>query len=43
MVGLPTHAWERFGVWLVIGLILYFVYGYRHSRLKAANGRAASA
>jgi len=40
MVGLPTHAWERFGIWLVIGLILYFVYGYRHSRLKSPNGRA---
>jgi APA family basic amino acid/polyamine antiporter len=40
MVGLPTHAWERFGIWLAIGLILYFVYGYRHSRLKSPNGRA---
>jgi APA family basic amino acid/polyamine antiporter len=40
MVGLPTHAWERFGIWLAIGLILYFVYGYRHSRLKVSNGRA---
>jgi APA family basic amino acid/polyamine antiporter len=43
MVGLPTHAWERFGIWLAIGLILYFVYGYRHSRLKASNGRALPA
>jgi APA family basic amino acid/polyamine antiporter len=34
MKGLPTHAWERFGVWLLIGLALYFVYGYRHSRLR---------
>ncbi len=42
MVGLPRQAWERFGVWLVIGLILYFMYGYQHSRLKAANGRAAA-
>jgi APA family basic amino acid/polyamine antiporter len=40
MVGLPTHAWERFGIWLAIGLILYFVYGYRHSRLKVSNGPA---
>jgi basic amino acid/polyamine antiporter, APA family len=43
MVGLPTHAWERFGIWLAMGLILYFVYGYRHSRLKASNGRALRA
>ena len=34
MKGLPTHAWERFGIWLAIGLVLYFAYGYRHSRLR---------
>jgi APA family basic amino acid/polyamine antiporter len=34
MKGLPHQAWERFGYWLVIGLLLYFVYGYRHSRLR---------
>jgi APA family basic amino acid/polyamine antiporter len=34
MQGLPHTAWERFGVWLVIGLLLYFAYGHRHSRLR---------
>jgi APA family basic amino acid/polyamine antiporter len=34
MTGLPTHAWERFGIWLAIGLILYFLYGFRRSRLR---------
>ena len=34
MAGLPAHAWGRFAVWLVIGLALYFVYGYRHSTLR---------
>ena len=34
MKGLPTHAWERFGIWLAIGLALYFVYGFRHSKLR---------
>jgi basic amino acid/polyamine antiporter, APA family len=34
MSGLPTHAWERFGIWLAVGLILYFAYGYRNSRLQ---------
>jgi basic amino acid/polyamine antiporter, APA family len=33
MTGLPRQAWERFGVWLALGLLLYFLYGYRHSRL----------
>jgi basic amino acid/polyamine antiporter, APA family len=33
MVGLPYQAWERFFWWLLIGLVLYIAYGYRHSRL----------
>jgi APA family basic amino acid/polyamine antiporter len=34
MLGLPRQAWERFGIWLAIGAVLYAVYGYRHSRLR---------
>jgi APA family basic amino acid/polyamine antiporter len=34
MVGLPYQAWERFGIWLVIGAAIYGLYGYRHSRLR---------
>jgi APA family basic amino acid/polyamine antiporter len=34
MKGLPNQAWERFGIWLGIGLILYFAYGFRHSGLR---------
>jgi APA family basic amino acid/polyamine antiporter len=34
MRGLPRTAWERFGIWLLIGLAIYFLYGYRHSRLR---------
>jgi APA family basic amino acid/polyamine antiporter len=34
MVGLPRQAWERFGIWLVIGAVLYASYGYRHSLLR---------
>jgi APA family basic amino acid/polyamine antiporter len=37
MRGLPQTAWERFVAWLVIGLLIYFLYGYRHSRLRAAD------
>ena len=33
MKGLPSKAWERFGIWLAIGLALYVAYGYWHSRL----------
>ncbi len=34
MKGLPPHAWDRFGIWLALGFIIYFGYGYRHSVLR---------
>jgi APA family basic amino acid/polyamine antiporter len=34
MWGLPRSAWERFAIWLVIGLALYFVYGFSNSTLR---------
>ena len=34
MVGLPRQAWERFFLWLGIGILIYVFYGYRHSRLR---------
>jgi APA family basic amino acid/polyamine antiporter len=37
MLGLPHTAWERFAAWLIIGLVLYFSYGYKHSRLRASS------
>src|SRR4051812_26950341 len=37
MKGLPRQAWERFGWWLAIGLVLYFAYGYAHSTLRRAS------
>jgi APA family basic amino acid/polyamine antiporter len=40
MKGLPTHAWERFGIWLAVGLVLYFVYGFQNSRLRDQRPRA---
>ncbi|HJR58973.1 MAG TPA: amino acid permease [Vicinamibacterales bacterium] len=33
MTGLPTQAWERFGIWLILGILLYFFYGFRRSKL----------
>src|SRR5687767_9552217 len=37
MVGLPRQAWERFGIWLAIGVVIYAAYGYQHSRLRKLN------
>lgn len=30
--------WMRFLIWLVIGLVIYFVFGYKNSLLRKANG-----
>jgi APA family basic amino acid/polyamine antiporter len=35
MVGLPVRAWERFGLWLLVGLSIYVFYSYRNSRLRS--------
>ena len=35
MQGLPGITWIRFGLWLLVGLVLYFVYGIRQSRLRS--------
>ena len=42
MLSLPTHAWERFGLWLAIGIAIYALYGYRHSTLRHSNSRGAA-
>jgi APA family basic amino acid/polyamine antiporter len=33
MLNLPGATWIRFLVWMVIGFVVYFAYGSRHSRL----------
>jgi APA family basic amino acid/polyamine antiporter len=34
MAELPLKTWWRFLLWLGAGLVFYFVYGARHSRLR---------
>ncbi len=36
MVELPTKTWMRFFYWLIVGLMIYFLYGYRRSRVGQA-------
>jgi APA family basic amino acid/polyamine antiporter len=35
---LPPSSWWRFFGWLMAGLVVYFLYGYRHSRLRGGPG-----
>jgi len=37
MLGLPRATWERLILWMAIGIVVYFVYGRRHSRLQIAD------
>ena len=33
MLNLPTATWLRFFIWMAIGLVVYFTYSAKHSRL----------
>jgi basic amino acid/polyamine antiporter, APA family len=37
MIGLPRATWERLIIWMAIGVLVYFAYGYRKSRLREAE------
>ena len=34
MYSLPKVTWFRFGAWLLIGMLIYFVYSVKHSKLQ---------
>jgi APA family basic amino acid/polyamine antiporter len=42
MLSLPIETWFRFFVWLVIGLVIYFFYSVRHSKLRLGTDTGAT-
>jgi basic amino acid/polyamine antiporter, APA family len=38
---LPSGTWMRLLLWSIIGIVFYFGYGYRHSRLRTPGADAA--
>jgi basic amino acid/polyamine antiporter, APA family len=39
MYQLPAITWIRFGIWLAVGLVFYFLYGFKHSVLRTGKPR----
>ncbi len=37
MLSLPSENWMRLVIWLIVGLCIYFFYGFWHSKLKRAK------
>jgi APA family basic amino acid/polyamine antiporter len=37
MIALPWRTWERLIIWFVIGMVIYFCYGVRRSKLAQAK------
>lgn len=42
MANLPWVTWLRFGLWMAIGILIYFFYSYRHSALATTTSRPES-
>ncbi len=36
MASLPGESWERLAIWLLIGVVIYLLYGRKHSKLNNA-------
>lgn len=37
MASLPVESWERLAVWLIIGVVIYWTYSRKHSKVRKAQ------
>lgn len=38
MIEIPSISWTWFFIWMILGLLIYFLYGFRKSKLNVSNG-----
>jgi APA family basic amino acid/polyamine antiporter len=43
MASLPWTTWERLIIWMAIGIVFYFAYGYSHSEVRKRDETLATA
>jgi APA family basic amino acid/polyamine antiporter len=43
MFSLPVENWYRLIIWMLLGFVLYFSYGYKHSELRKSTTALAAA
>jgi len=43
MASLPWTTWERLIIWMAIGIVFYFAYGYSHSEVRKRDTALAAA
>jgi APA family basic amino acid/polyamine antiporter len=36
MGSLPKESWERLGIWMLVGVVIYYLYGKKRSKIRNA-------